>query len=95
MFDPEILRRLIEKSGMTPSDVARETKLTHTTISNLLNKGADPKISTLVSIARVLRVPVSTLIGQDNIKDKPPTYMLTMPKSMANEGQVEVVIKFV
>jgi transcriptional regulator with XRE-family HTH domain len=95
MFDPKILNNLILKSGMTPTEVAREAKLSHTALANILKHGSDPKVGTLEALARVLRVSVSHLLGEEKATKRPPSYIITVPEAMRTEGEIEVILKFV
>jgi transcriptional regulator with XRE-family HTH domain len=55
-------RRLREKRGITAYSLAKETGLTQQGILNLEREGSDPKLSTLVKLARALGVKTWELL---------------------------------
>lgn len=60
-----VLSDLVESSKMNKLQIASACGITPTTLYNVLS-GADAKISTIESLARVLKVPVSSLFDESN-----------------------------
>ncbi len=60
-----MLSKLVESSKMNKSQIANACGITPTTLYNVLS-GADAKISTIESLARVLKVPVSSLFDESD-----------------------------
>lgn len=50
----DILRKLVSESSMRPADVARALHVTPQAIDNKLNKGGDPRVSSVVDILDLL-----------------------------------------
>ena len=66
IFDGNILRRLREEGGVTQRELARCTKLSGDTISNLeLNKDDDPHLSTVIRLADYLDVSIDLFCDRD------------------------------
>lgn len=59
------LKKAIRDSGLQRKDIALQSNITPKTIDNIL-AGADPKVSTLESIARVVGVSMSTLFDENS-----------------------------
>jgi phage repressor protein C with HTH and peptisase S24 domain len=60
------LQRLIDETpGLSMKGVSLRAKLGATAVHDILERGADPKISTLTAIATALGVPLTTLLGDE------------------------------
>lgn len=60
------LTRLMDRRGMSQADLARATQLSTAQIACLANgKTKDPRLSTVVKIARALDCPLDALVGAD------------------------------
>jgi transcriptional regulator with XRE-family HTH domain len=68
---PERLRQLRQQTGLTQEALARAVNLSVGTVSKLEEKAIDPKLSTVVALARALGVTLDELAGDDG-SDKPP-----------------------
>jgi transcriptional regulator with XRE-family HTH domain len=58
------IRALREKDGYTQVDLAREVGMTQANLWRIENEKANARVSTLHKIARVLRVPVKTIMRE-------------------------------
>jgi HTH-type transcriptional regulator, competence development regulator len=56
------IRRCRQQSGLSQEDVAQACRCHRTEISLLERGGRDPRLSTLLRVARALRVPVARLV---------------------------------
>ena len=72
----EIFAQLIQKKGVTPYRVHKETGVAQSTLSDWKTKGCTPSVENLAKIADYLEVSVDTLIGKENKK----------PASMPDDG---------
>lgn len=61
----ERLKAMRRARGMSLTDVAEATGLLRTAIARVERDDVDPRISTVVAIARALRVPLCELIDED------------------------------
>ena len=64
-MDFSLLNRLINESKMGKAQIAEAAKISRTTLDNALN-GADMKISTVESLAKVLGVSPGVFFGAGN-----------------------------
>jgi len=59
----ENVRRLIKEKGFSKSDLVAETRLDYHTIAKIENGiTPDPRISTLIKIAKALKEPIGNLV---------------------------------
>lgn len=63
------LNDLIKESSLTKFQIADQSGISRTTLDNVL-AGADAKISTIETLAKVLGTRVSYLFGEDEIQDR-------------------------
>ena len=68
----ESLRRLRKAQGLTQEQLATTLYVTRQTISNWENDRAQPDYQMLSTVASVLNVPVSTLLGEEAHPDVSP-----------------------
>lgn len=68
-MDFSLLNKLVSESKLGKSQVADMAKISRTTLDNALN-GADIKISTIESLAKVLGVSPSIFFGTENVIEK-------------------------
>jgi transcriptional regulator with XRE-family HTH domain len=64
----EIFAQLIQKKGVTPYRVHKETGVAQSSLSDWKTKGCTPSVENLAKIADYLEVSVDTLIGKENKK---------------------------
>lgn len=64
------LRFILNRMGITPSELARRTGLTKQAISRLLRDGRGMNISTLVKICSGINITPSELLGFKGPKDE-------------------------
>lgn len=68
-MDFNLLSRLVSESKLGKARIAEEAEISRTTLDNALN-GADIKISTIESLAKVLGVSPSIFFGGDSTVDE-------------------------
>ena len=68
-MDFSLLNRLVSESKLGKAKIAGEAQISRTTLDNALN-GADIKISTIESLAKVLGVSPSIFFGGDSTIDE-------------------------
>lgn len=68
-MDFNLLNRLVSESKLGKARIAEEAEISRTTLDNALN-GADIKISTIESLAKVLGVSPSIFFGGDSTVDE-------------------------
>lgn len=68
-MDFSLLNKLVSESKLGKAQIAEQAKISRTTLDNALN-GADIKISTLESLAKVLGVSTSVFFGGDASVDE-------------------------
>ena len=62
----ERIQLVMNERGMTQADLARKTGMTTSNIAYIVNgKTKDPRLSSVVSIARALNVSLSYLVGKE------------------------------
>ncbi len=66
MYD--IFAQLLQKKGVTPYRVHKETGVAQSTLSDWKTKGCTPSVENLTRIAAYLEVTVDELIGNQNKK---------------------------
>ena len=64
------LSSVIKQSSMTQKDIALKSGISPQALNGILEKGVDPKVSTLESIANVVGVKMSMLFDESNIEIK-------------------------
>lgn len=62
-MDTCILNELVKSSGLNKFQIAEQSGISRTTLDNVL-AGADAKISTIESLAKVLGVKISQIFGE-------------------------------
>jgi len=97
MIDLELINRLMNERGFSPAELAREAKLSHTTIYRVLNNESDSNttIGTIEAIAKVFKVSAASLLGEGELKPRPASYMISVPRELMDKGEIEVTIKFI
>lgn len=78
----QILSILLKKANINESELARQTKLPQTTISRLiLGETADPRISTLIPLAKFFNVSLEQILGEEalNLPQKPGPSAFNIP----------------
>lgn len=59
------IKKFREKAGLTQEGLARKADISYNTIIKLETRGIkDPRISTVIKIARALRVTIDSLVGR-------------------------------
>jgi transcriptional regulator with XRE-family HTH domain len=64
----EVFAQLLQKRGITPYRVHKQTGVAQSTLSDWKTKGCTPSVESLAKIADYLDVTVDELIGQQNKK---------------------------
>jgi transcriptional regulator with XRE-family HTH domain len=77
-FDPALfsigkaIRQLMDEENLSEADLCRATNLPQTTLNRLLSgQTNDPRISTLITIARMLKVTIEQLLGREPLVRNP------------------------
>lgn len=60
----------IKQSPMTQKDIAIKSGITPQALNGIMEKGVDPKVSTLEAIANVIGIKMSVLFDESNIDIK-------------------------
>lgn len=61
------LLRLLKENNLTPTELSRETDIPRTTIQMILSGTTDnPRLDTLLKLAKYFKLPVRSLIGQED-----------------------------
>ena len=68
-MDFRLLNKLVNENKMGKAQIAEKAEISRTTLDNALN-GADIKISTIESLAKVLGVSPSVFFGGDSTVDE-------------------------
>jgi SOS-response transcriptional repressor LexA len=79
------LKRLIDETpGLTMKAVSLRANLGATAVHDILERGSDPKVSTLVAISSALGIPVTALLGEEH--DHKPASIPIVGFVSAGEG---------
>lgn len=68
----EKLRRLLDERGWTEYRLAKESKLSESTIANIFRRNATPSFSTLESICSGLGITLSQFFAQEDMVELTP-----------------------
>ena len=67
---PKQLRKLMRKYNLSESSLSRQVSIPQPVISRLLSGStANPRISTLLALAKNFNVSIEALIGEQNLPD--------------------------
>ena len=88
------IRDLRNEKGMTLGDLAEKIKVSSSLISQLERGGVNPSISLLKLIADAFQAPLSSLLGEEEVKlDEIPHVMKEKErKTLTTEGGVKFVL---
>lgn len=64
------LSSAVKQSPMTQKDIALKSGISPQALNGILEKGVDPKVSTLEAIANVVGIKMSFLFDENNIEIK-------------------------
>ena len=62
MFDPRPLKKWMERRGIDSSQMAEMIQMDKLTVKNILSGRVDPRLSTMVAIHRVTKIPYDMMI---------------------------------
>lgn len=62
------LKRAVETSPLTKKEIARRSNISPQALAAILDGGADPKVSNLQAIAKVLDIKMSFLFDEETVK---------------------------
>ena len=63
------LKRLLERFGKTPAEVADETGITRATLSRYLSGNRSPELKYVVILADYFKVTIDSMLGRSPISD--------------------------
>lgn len=66
----EIFEQLLQKNGITPYKVSKDTGISQTTLSNWKNGHLTPKYDKMLILAEYFNVPVEQLMGNETPKEQ-------------------------
>lgn len=61
----EVFAQLLQRKGITPYRVHKETGVAQSTLSDWKTRGCTPSVENLIKIATYLQVSVDELVGQE------------------------------
>ena len=62
IFDPRPLKKWMERRGIDSSQMAEMIQMDKLTVKNILSGRVDPRLSTMVAIHRVTKIPYDMMI---------------------------------
>lgn len=79
------LKMICEQKNMSKYALAKETGMSTSSMSNLLNGKTKPYVYTLLSICSVLKIPVGDLFGKENCDYENEKWIICAYQSMSSK----------
>ena len=91
------IRQLMDERGWTDYRLAKEAKLSHSTVTNMFNRNNAPTLPTLEVICRAFGITLSQFFaeGGDAVEITDEQYELFAKWSTLSEKQKELLLEFI